>query len=210
MNKNPKYLPCHHSYCEGCIEKIQVKSKIICPNCRTESALPVGGVKDLPTNYIVSHQIAKPSLKHKEDDEVLKCNECIENEPVVAHCQTCSSFLCQFCCENHKRSKQFHDHKTVAMAKLNSNKHVSIQPKAVSLTCKEHDVELSFYCETCEQLVCEHCVVKSHCGHSYTDAKIQTCKCQIELNAISPVKMVTKGLSEAHSTIDEGTKVRFL
>ena len=185
---------------------MQVKSKVICPDCRTESALPIGGVKDLPTSYI--DQIAKLSLKHKEDDEVLKCNECIENEPVVAHCQTCSSFLCHFCCENHKRSKKFYDHKTVAMAKLNSNKHVSIQPKAVSLTCKKHDIELSFYCETCEQLVCEHCVVKSHCGHSYTHTKIQTCKCQIELNAVSPVKMVTEDPSEAHR--DEVTKVRFL
>ena len=25
--KNPKYLPCYHSYCEGCLEKMQVQSK---------------------------------------------------------------------------------------------------------------------------------------------------------------------------------------
>ena len=211
LYKNPKYLNCHHSYCEGCLERLQVESKITCPQCRTDSLVPVGGVKDLPANSFISNRMNKLGLKREEDDEVAlliqKCNECDEDEPVVAYCQICSSNLCQFCYENHKRSKRFRDHNTATVTKLRSNKNVIIQPNAVFLTCKDHEAVLLFYCETCAQLVCEHCVVKGHHDHSYAKARIQACKCQIELQAFAPLKVVGKNLSEAHDTTNEIKKV---
>ena len=207
LYKNPKYLSCHHSFCEGCLEKLQVESKIICPVCRAESTVPAGGVKDLPADFCINSMMDKLGLKRKEDDEVLKCNECVKDEPVVAYCQTCVSTLCQFCHENHKRSKRFYGHKTVTVAKLRSNKDVNIHPKAISLTCKDHNIELLFYCETCEQLVCKQCVVKMHTNHNYSNARVQACKCQIDLEAIAPVKTVVEDLSEAHDTMDEMKKV---
>ena len=211
LYKNPKYLSCYHSYCEGCLEKLQVESKISCPKCRKESAVPAGGVKDLSADFRISSMMDKLGLKRKEDYKGLKCNECAEDEPVVAYCQMCSSYLCQICCEHHKRSKRFRGHKIVAIAKqLKSNKDVNVQLKAVFLACKEHDFELLFYCETCEQLVCKHCVVMRHYGHNYTMARVQACKCQIELEAIAPVKTVVEDLSEAYDTIGEIKKVRFL
>ena len=205
LYKNPKYLPCHHSYCEECLEEMQVESKIICPECRAESTVPAGGVKDLPADFRINSMMDKLGLNR--NDEVLKCNECVEDEPVLAYCRKCNSYLCQFCCEHHKRSKRFRDHKTVIVAKLKSNKHVNIRPNAVSLTCKDHDIEMLFYCETCEQLVCKRCVVKSHYAHGYSKARIQACKCQIELEATAPVKTAVD-LSETHDTIDEIKKVR--
>ena len=167
-----------------------------------ESAVPAGGVNDLPDDFRLNSMMDKLGLNRK----VPKCNECDEDESVVAHCQTCNSYLCQICCERHKRTKRICDHIIVTVAKLRSKKYVDIQPKAISLTCREHDTELSWYCETCEQLVCEHCVVKSHYGHSYAKARLQACKCQIDLEAIAPVKMVAKDISEAHDTTDEKMK----
>ena len=49
--KNPKHLPCHHSYCEECLEEIQEYSKVTCAVCRNEVTVPTGGVKNLPNNY---------------------------------------------------------------------------------------------------------------------------------------------------------------
>ena len=210
LYKNLKYLPCHHSYCEKCLEKLQIKSKVICPECRAESAVPAGGVKDLPADFCINSMMDEMRLKCQEDDEVLKCNECIEDEPIVAYCQTCSSHLCQFCHENHKRSKTFLDHKTATVVKLEANKNVNIEPKDVFLTCKEHDKELLFYCDTCEQLVCKHCVVMRHYGHIYTMVRIKGCKCQIESETTAPVKMVVEDLPEVCHTIDEMKKVRVL
>ena len=204
LYKNPKYLPCYHSYCEGCVEGMQEESKIKCPECRAESVVPTGGVKDLPANFHINSMMDRLGLKRT--DEVLKCNEC-EDKLVLAYCQMCNSYLCQFCYEHHKRSKRFRDHNIVIVAKLNSNQHVNIQPKAVSLLCKDHDFEMLFYCKICEQLVCKHCVAKNHYGHGYSKARIQACKCQIELEATAPVKAAVD-LSETHDTKDEIKKVR--
>ena len=180
---------------------MQVDSKIICPECKAESTVPTGGVKDLSANSFISNII------HEEADKVLKCNECVEDEPVVAYCQTCSSYFCQICCEHHKRNKRFSKHITVTVTKLRSNKNVNFQPKAISLTCKEHDIEILFYCETCEQLICEQCGVKNHCDHNYANAIIQTCKCEIKLRTASPGERVVENLSQAHDTKDEIKKV---
>ena len=93
---------------------MQVESRIICPKCKAESVVLAGGVKDLPANFHIDSMMDELGLKR----EVRKCNECVKDEPVVAYCQMCSSCLCQFCNEHHKRSKRFHDHKTFTVAKL--------------------------------------------------------------------------------------------
>ena len=135
---------------------MQVQSKIICPECRYEAIVPVGGVKDLLTDYYSNRKM------------VHKLNQ-------------------------------------------GSNKDVTIQPKAINLMCKEHDLELLLYCETCEQLVCKYCVVKGHHGHTYANARIKVCRCQIELKEVTtPVEEVVKNLSETHDTIDEVKKVHNL
>ena len=76
--KNPKYLPCYHSYCEGCLEKMQVQSKIIlCPECRKEAKVPAGGVKELPNNFFINRLVDDLILKKKVDGEQeVKCDEC--------------------------------------------------------------------------------------------------------------------------------------
>ena len=82
--KNPKYLPCHHSYCEQCLEKMQVQSKIICPECRKEAIVPAGGVNDLPNNFFINRMVDELVLKRKvEGEEEVKCDECDEDEPVA-------------------------------------------------------------------------------------------------------------------------------
>ena len=34
--------------------------------------------------------------------------------------------------------------------------------KKASSVCKEHDEQLKYYCETCDELVCIYCTVKKH------------------------------------------------
>ena len=141
------------------------------------------------------------ALKHREEHEELKCDECVESEQVVAYCKDCKSNLCQFCCENHKRSKRFCSHDTVSLINQKLNKNVSIEPKAIALMCKQHDIELLLYCETCEQLVCKHCVAKGHHGHYYANARMKVCKCQIELEKVTTLaEEVVKNVSEVQDT----------
>ena len=188
-----------------------MQSKIICPECRKEAIVPAGGVKDLPNNFFINRMVDELVLKRKvEGEEEVKCDECDEDEPVVAYCPECNMFFCQTCNELHKRSKRFRGHGIVPFTELRSNKDVTIQPKAKAPMCKEHDIELLFYCETCEQLVCMYCTVKEHNGHNHDTVKKMATKHRNELKEVTaPVDEMIRDLSEAHDNIDKmGKKIR--
>ena len=81
--KKPKYLPCHHSYCEGCMEKLQTGPNIICPKCRETSA---GEVKELPKNFFINRLLDEVDLKCKvEGEDEAKCDICIKEGKAVAY-----------------------------------------------------------------------------------------------------------------------------
>ena len=206
--KKPKYLPCHHSYCEHCLEKMQVQSKIICPECSKEAIVPPGGVKDLDNNFFINRLVDEFILKRKVEGEAeVKCDECCGDDPVVAFCPDCTMFLCHVCNECHKRSFKSRDHGIVPLTELRSKKDVTIQPKPKAMMCREHDIELLFYCETCDQLVCMYCTVKDHNGHNHDTVKKMVDKHRQELKKVTaPVQQIIKGLSDTHDIIEKMRK----
>ena len=209
--KNPKYLPCHHSYCEQCLEKMQVQSKIICPECRKEAIVPPGGVKNLDNNFFINRLVDEFILKRKvEGEEEVKCDECNGEDPVVAFCPDCTMFLCHVCNECHKRSIKSRGHGIVPLTELRSKKDVTIQPKPKAMMCSEHDIELLFYCETCDQLVCMYCTVKDHNGHNHDTVKKMVSKHRQELKKVTaPVEEMIRGLSTTHDNIEKmGKKIK--
>ncbi|XP_065888618.1 E3 ubiquitin-protein ligase TRIM71-like [Dysidea avara] len=203
--KNPKYLPCYHSYCEGCLEKMQVQSKITCPECRQEATIPTGGVKDLQNNFLISRLVDELVLKHKvEGEDEVQCELCDEDDPVVTFCPDCSMFLCHVCNEAHKRDKRSRGHCIVLLTELRSKKDVPVQPKPKAPMCKKHEIELSFYCETCAELVCMYCTVKDHAGHEHDSVKLMASKHRDELKKVTaPVDEMMKSLSKAHDNIEK-------
>ena len=205
---NPKYLPCHHSYCEQCLEKMQVQFKIICPECRKEATIPAGGVKDLPNNFFINRMVDELVLKRKvEGEEEVKCDECDEDEPVVAYCPECNMFFCQICNEPHKRSKRFRGHGIIPLTELRSNKDAQLPAKVKIPPCKDHNYELNHYCETCDKLVCLYCTVKEHNGHNHDTVNSMATKHRNELNEVTaPVDEMIRDLSEAHDNIDKMKK----
>ena len=206
--KNPKYLPCYHSYCEGCLEKMQVQSNIICPECRKEAQVPAGGVKELPNNFFINRLVDDLILKKKVDGEQeVKCDECDEDDPVVSFCPECNSFLCHACNDHHKRNKRYRGHATIPLTELKSNKDAPIQAKMKIPLCKEHDEQLKYYCETCDQLVCMYCTVKKHNSHDHDSVKQMATKHRNELKKITdPVEGMINNLSEAHDNIEKMMK----
>ena len=206
--KNPKYLPCHHSYCEQCLEQMRVQSKIICPECRKEVIVPPGGVKDLDNNFFINRLVDEFILKRKVEGEAeVKCDECHGEDPVVAFCPDCTLFLCHVCNEYHKRSIKSRGHDIVPLTELRSKKDFTIQPKPKAMMCREHDIELLFYCETCDQLVCMYCTVKDYIGHNHDTMKKMVGKHREELKKITaPVEEMIRGLSNTHDNIEKTRK----
>ena len=59
---NPRFLPCHHYYCKRCIERLVAASggpgtPFPCPECRTQTLLPEGGLDQLCPAFFVNRII---------------------------------------------------------------------------------------------------------------------------------------------------------
>ena len=198
MYKKPKYLSCHHSYCEECIEKLSKESQIICPECRETSTTPPGGVKDLPNNFFINNLMDEVTLKRKvEGEEKATCDLCVEEGLAVVLCPDCVMFLCDHCNEFHKRGKEYRNHTIIPLDELQSKKkEVNLRPKAKEMLCPDHELGLNFFCETCDQLVCHYCTTNEHSGHVHNSVKKMANKHRKELEKImEPVEKMIVDLS---------------
>ena len=204
MYKKPKYLSCHHSYCEECIVRLLKESKIICPECRETSDAPPGGVKDLPNSFFINHLMDEVTLKRKVDgEEKVTCDMCFEEALAVALCPECAVFLCDHCSEYHKRSKEYRNHNMIPLNELQSKKkEVNLRPKPKQMLCQDHDLELNFFCETCDHLICHYCTTNEHNGHVHNSVKKMANKHRKELEKIiEPVEKMIVNLSALRQTV---------
>ncbi|KAI8498630.1 hypothetical protein Bbelb_238320 [Branchiostoma belcheri] len=175
--KDPKILPCVHTFCKGCLEKFvakqsKVKDRFPCPTCRIETVLPEGGVAGLKNNFFVlslrDTVDAHKSLVSKEDDNVT-CDNCEEH---VANfgCVVCEEFLCDDCGRVHRRGKRTRDHEVIGVAELKEQlitKTSSVKSRSLPMCPKHEDEKLKFYCETCQSPICRDCTVLQHKDHKY-------------------------------------------
>ena len=211
LYKYPKYLPCHHSYCEECLVKLVVQSNITCPECRKTSFVPSGGVKRLPNNFFINRLLDDVALKRKvEGEEEAKCDHCTREDLAEVLCLDCGTFLCNYCYGYHKYSKEYQNHNMMPLNELQSKKKdIIIKPKPKFALCPKHELELNFYCETCDQLVCHYCIMKDHLKHDHDTVKEMATKHRKELNKImEPVEKMIEGLSVAHKKVSNtGDKI---
>ena len=177
-------------------------SKITCPECRNESKVPLGGVKQLQSNFFVKRLVEELIVKRtKEGDEEVQCDNCDENDFVVAYCPSCSSFLCELCYRYHKRDRLTRNHGTIALSEI-----VTVPNQAIvkTMQCKEHgNSELQYYCETCNELICMYCTVKEHKDHNHNTVRKMAEKYRHEMNkSLTTVKDMFENVSELFNNIE--------
>ena len=185
---NPKCLPCYHSYCDGCLEKIQVQSK---PECRKEAKVPAREVKEFATDFFINRPV--DDLKKVTSDKEVIHNECDEDDSLVPD-HDCISLPRHASSESHECQKADN---SIPFTEPNTS-----TTRAIT-KCKEHDYELKHYCESCEELVCLYCTVKKHNSHKHDMIKNINCsthRSQIEA-AITPVNPLIQDLSDAQDKI---------
>lgn len=101
--KDPRALPCLHSYCLTCIDTLIEKSPagLRCPECRQKCVIPKGGAGQFPKNFFLN--CAKDTSSGIPANEgILKC-ECHANQSINWCCKTCDLPACSECVlEGHK------------------------------------------------------------------------------------------------------------
>lgn len=106
--RNPKLLPCHHTYCqEPCLEGLvdYARRQIKCPECRAEHRIPYQGVQTFPTNVTLVRFLELHRGITGEEPEPIpsmmeRCGICSEKSS-VERCAHCDKKVCPECKEAH-------------------------------------------------------------------------------------------------------------
>lgn len=138
--KNPKCLNCLHTFCEQCIDnhvnsessykKYSDYREFTCPLCRKRTQLPVGGVKKLPDNFLVSS--LTEVVGRQRPSKYPFCDICKmvskKHREAISKCLDCAKLLCSNCVQMHRDTKVTSGHSIFD---------VEIEK---DIECKEHQV----------------------------------------------------------------------
>ena len=171
--RRPRVLPCLHVFCEACLEKLAVaqggRLSAPCPNCRQPALLPQGGVASLPSAFYIQHlfEVKDALEKVRDPKKKVQCDKCGEGE-AQGFCRDCGQFICQLCLDMHRKWREFQNHEISSFNEVQETASKMVTPKKVITLCPKHPTEpIKIYCETCDELICRDCTIKTHRDHSY-------------------------------------------
>ena len=174
--KDPKTLPCLHSFCLVCLDKHanyarrQLQTAIKCPVCQASFQIPqedtFGG---LPASFHLNRLVDLLALADG-GSESQQCGSCEENNIATHYCFECQSFLCTTCFKAHQRFKATRGHKNISVDNLQADDVEKLIRRPVMCSEQYHqDQPLEYYCKDCNVCTCIKCSVVSHNHHTMVD-----------------------------------------
>ncbi|XP_022810463.1 E3 ubiquitin-protein ligase TRIM56-like, partial [Stylophora pistillata] len=165
----PKQLPCLHSFCLHCLAGIQRNSGrhdvITCPECRQESQVPGGNLKDLPTNFRINSLLDVLAIRECSSTGV-KCRNCDKRTVQSFYCFQCCAFWCEECITLHNLLRENKEHRVLALKDFEDRDIEDVMKRPAFCSRQGHEKKkLKFFCVKCEETVCSSCVVTAHDGH---------------------------------------------
>ncbi|MFT7818275.1 tripartite motif-containing protein 45-like [Arapaima gigas] len=176
--RDPRILPCLHTVCADCSRRLEPfrhrgsapgssegSLSVLCPQCDAQGELPPTGVDDLPLDHLALDRVFLESLEEadgpgSEPRSGLSCDLCGESG-VQHRCQVCSTNLCAFCSQAHRRQKRTSSHAVELLRELKAGGRLS-RPSL----CPQHPgLRLQLYCEPCDAVLCSDCAQTTHRGH---------------------------------------------
>ena len=164
----PRVLPCLHVFCESCLEKLVDMRSILCPNCRRSASLPGSSVSIFPRVFYIQHLFEiREALEMAQNHKKASCSKCGEGE-VQAFCADCGQFICSLCHDMHLKWKELQGHQIPSLFEVQEMASKMLTPRKVTMFCTKHSTEpIKLFCETCEEVICRDCTVKTHRYHEY-------------------------------------------
>ena len=172
--KEPKMLPCLHTFCAKCLLALwqqAEKAILCCPECR--ATVPVTGgssVKALPLNFSAGRLVDIVEMQDRLNKETPPtCQSCQDKKVAIASCAPCGIFLCESCLSVHKTLKLTSDHQINSLADIKSGKVTvpAILDHSQEMCSIHPDKPLELYCKQDKRLICLGCAVVQHRSHEY-------------------------------------------
>ena len=209
---NAKLLPCFHSFCKKCLERLVVQDRdghtLTCPNCRRTTPLPPAGVSGLQTDFHVEHLFEiRDMLSKAKAPRKTQCEKC-EESLATGFCRDCGQFVCNKCTEIHKKWKEFSTHQIASLSVVQKEAANLVPPTKKVMYCPKHQENiLKIYCETCGELICNDCTIRLHQGHNYDLVTDTFPKHKEEIvSSLQPVKQQLATVNKAVQALDTRTK----
>lgn len=110
---------CLHTYCLKCIQRIEKRAQVQCPDCRTFNAI-TDIKKDFKTQRLIDiHNESQTDPVQPIITGPDQCGMCQNKTvPITHRCSDCEIFLCSGCAEGHKTNKLLASHKVISTASL--------------------------------------------------------------------------------------------
>ena len=171
---DPRILPCLHSFCLKCLQKLSENTNepFQCPTCEEKVPLPEGGVQAFTKDQCKAHEAEKTRLNDKIEKGEAKCDQCVRtnSNAAVAFCIQCSEFLCEACRDHHRSWRKTLGHEIIPTGeRLGKDDEGCVLSKyqPQPLICSTHKKKLERYCKHCKKLICLDCKdSKLHKSHS--------------------------------------------
>ena len=174
--REPRSLPCGHTFCTECIEGVLLQSKkrseMECPSCRTRHSTDNAAPGEVARKFVLNFKASK--FAHALNDlkkaacetgaaDVAVCNNCVEGRAADAWCTDCARCLCPDCVSTHKRLVDYIRHALLPLAEAEASRLGSARYLGhCAHSCNEL---LSFHCNSCAQMVCADCALLKHRSH---------------------------------------------
>ena len=169
-----RLLSCLHSVCRSCLISCCARGDgtAICPTCMEVTRLPeFGWVDAMPRTYWSLGRCDSEIQAEKRRTPALECGECGESEPgegVIGGCLDCNELLCSLHWRAHAKSRKTMDHRmSKDVRDFQSPGEPHSKSKLSRVPCSVHpDHDVTGFCSTCTQLVCDMCLERSHRQHA--------------------------------------------
>ena len=171
----PKQLPCLHSFCLHCLNRLQRKrtssgnnvNVISCPECRKNFRIPgSGNLSEFPTNFKINSLLDVLAIKECNTNGA-KCGNCDKRSANCFYCFQCCAFWCEGCITGHNIIRVNKVHRTLALKDFQDHDIEEVLKRPAFCQKKGHEKEeLKFFCKVCEVAICSACALTDHEGHA--------------------------------------------
>ncbi|XP_074005221.1 tripartite motif-containing protein 66 [Numenius arquata] len=205
QRRDPRMLPCLHSFCKDCLPdliqgyscipteyEVLYEGILSCPVCKQTCF-----ARDVVENFFLKDFPTGNSAMAKS------CFMCKEKRPAHSLCTSCNKWLCSSCTEEHRHGKEAGDR--LLSVSLKGCTATEDEASEFSIFCPVHTQEpLKLFCETCDTLMCHSCFLTEHKEHRFRhlDEALQNQRVILE-NVITKVEEKKNGIQVSAKQIED-------